>query len=345
MRSCLACTLPLHVARGENIRMRSACAFCPRMRSACPFCPRMHSALTRVRILYFTVYNNSAAFGGGVYAHTASAIAELYHCNIFENEARGVFGSGGGGVYAKGDGTKGITFFECRIHHNEARGHYGGGAFSAYKSRATFLGCAIHDNVAVTDGGGLRFRGGTYVLADTHILSNIASKDGGGIYVDIQENADVSISNSSIQNNVAHRGSGMFVGSGNTLLRNTLIAGNTLVPLNVLATSSRGSNVLATLGIVQYKLPTPPGYWLPISECRVSREPCVESWTSRGKACIESADACSLVADSTISSMVNETHTSVRTMIATVPQSACMNGIPGNCADPQPCMPRTLVQP
>ena len=59
----------------------------------------------------------------------------------------------------------------------------------------------------------------------------------------------------------------MYVAGGTTIMSLTLVSGNTGIYGNV-------TNILPEAGQLYYKLPTPPGYWLPNSKCFANREPC-----------------------------------------------------------------------
>ena len=66
----------------------------------------------------------------------------------------------------------------------------------------------------------------------------------------------------------------------------------TLIEGNVDEWDPARNNIEIMGGLVYYLLPTPPGYWLPNSECVVNRGPCPSG--SSGDACRKSAPVCSV---------------------------------------------------
>ena len=65
----------------------------------------------------------------------------------------------------------------------------------------------------------------------------------------------------------------MSISGGTTTMSLTLVSGNT---------AQTSANIHPTGGLLYYRLPTPPGYWLPNSDCVANREPC-ERWNSACK--------------------------------------------------------------
>jgi hypothetical protein len=130
-------------------------------------------------------------------------------------------------------------------------------------------------------------------------------------------------------NNATADGGGLFVTAGTVLLQNgTSFFDNSAAGV--------GNNVQVQGGTVYYTFPVPPGHWLPNSECRVYRRPCPSG--SEGEACLASFDKCSLVPDSSTSS--DHTH-----QTASIPRSDCTGPHTSRCGDPQPCSPRSFIQP
>ena len=58
----------------------------------------------------------------------------------------------------------------------------------------------------------------------------------------------------------------MYVDGGTTTMTTTHIFDNTAL--------TKGANIMPVAGLFYYKLPTPPGFWLPNSECVANREAC-----------------------------------------------------------------------
>lgn len=83
-----------------------------------------------------------------------------------------------------------------------------------------------------------------------------------------------------IYNNTASQyGGGMHITGGKTTMTTTLLHGNT-------QSNGETSNIEPTGGLLYYQLPTPPGYWLPNSDCVANRAPCGSlTTTTKRNAC------------------------------------------------------------
>ena len=143
------------------------------------------------------------------------------------------FASGaGGGVLVDGGN---LTLNNCQINLNDAES--GGGAFVGVGSTLTITNSTINGNTSAVEGGGVSNRGGTLFLTNTTINGNTAPR-GGGVSV---ENGGVSagiatILNSTISGNSTGDSStsnvgGLrvlfnFPGTGNVMLKNTIVANN-----------------------------------------------------------------------------------------------------------------------
>jgi hypothetical protein len=97
-----------------------------------------------------------------------------------------------------------------------------------------------------------------------------------------------------------------------------------------------GNNVQLQGATVYYTFPVPPGHWLPNSECRVYRTPCLSG--TEGEPCLASFDKCSLVPD-------NLTSSDITYQTASVPKSACTGPHAHRCDNQQPCSRRSFIQP
>ena len=320
---------------------------------------------------------NAAEYGGGLMADPSSGTfyLQVINCTIYENRAR----NGGGGIYAKGGG-KVLSVVDSEIHHNSVwKGRTrGGGGFYSYNGPSSFLRCSFHHNTAGTandgsassTGGGLSFQMGTHFIADSRIYSNTAFGNGaqhqypddndglgGGIHLDAYgqpQTTGISVTNTRIEGNTATWGAGVYVKSGTLVMSRTLVTGN-VVPAGTFAT---GTSVFVTQGALTYRLPLPPGHWLPNAECRVYREPCGPTTSARDRACRASLSPCAVAADIPVLSSPppppprppvgtpSVIHPEATLMqVATVPKSACVGAEAASCDDVQECAERTFVQP
>ena len=144
--------------------------------------------------------------------------------------------------------------------------------------------CSIHNSSNENpdlNGGGLLISGANTIAAldDCRIYLNRAKFNGGGLSV--QEGASVTTSRTIIRDNVV-----------------TEIGG--------------ANNIDLGSGHLYYRLPTPPGYWLPSLTCIAHREPCDEG---------ASGDACRATPCSTTSG------------------TAANGWTPSNCKGPLPVQP------
>lgn len=95
----------------------------------------------------------------------------------------GQTGNDGGGVYVDGS----LQIVNCLIADNSAR--FGGGVYQWNTGRVDIIGSRIERNQASADGGGLYINGDA-ALTNTLVLTNTASRHGGGLHV-ITGRADV----------------------------------------------------------------------------------------------------------------------------------------------------------
>jgi len=199
-------------------------------------------APAHVRISGVTVTRGAAGTGGGIV--NAGADLTISDCVISLNVARqgaGVWSGGGtltitrstfsdnstflggssgevagGGLYAWGSHVKVV---DSTFHRNGAT--RGGGLFNR-AGTISVTGSTFSGNASITDGGAISNAEGTVDLVNSTLVQNSALNKGGGI-----ENLDtVTVRYSTITGNSAKFAGGIYTGEG-TLLRSTLVAGNT----------------------------------------------------------------------------------------------------------------------
>jgi len=130
-----------------------------------------------------------------------------------------------------------------------------------------FQACEIHHNLAYWPGGGvgggMLIWGGQVTITGTKIYSNQASSGGGLIarFVNALSMVDTNI----YSNQASSVSGGLLVERGVTTMSTTLLWNNT-API--------GANINVTAGLLYYARPTPPGYWLPTTDCVANRKPC-----------------------------------------------------------------------
>lgn len=148
-------------------------------------------------------------FGGGIAAYD-SAIVVIDHVDVVLNQA-----GGGGGIYIGPDTTLTATN-ESWISSNIGDG--GGGGVLVYQG--TFLAeenTTVELNTGI-DGGGIFVYSGTVTLEDAWVTENDAidlDSTGGGIYA--AGNSTVNVFSSSISDNYAYYGAGIYA-DGSTVI-------------------------------------------------------------------------------------------------------------------------------
>ncbi|MBO4739449.1 MAG: hypothetical protein J5606_07815, partial [Bacteroidales bacterium] len=124
-----------------------------------------------------TVYKNTAANGGGIFATGADTISNLGM--VRNNTATSTSStSGGGGIL--NEGTTSITNTAV-IKENIAQ--RGGGIYTKTGSLSLGAATITANTGSVIYGGGIYLRGGSLSLAGTTVTANESSDKGGGIYV------------------------------------------------------------------------------------------------------------------------------------------------------------------
>jgi len=151
--------------------------------------------------------------------------------------------------------TPALLLTSCNIHSNTAGKE--GTVFLAAYPLARIEYCNIHNNTA-RQGGGIYVYFGNLEIIGTTIANNRARISGGGIY--LWDGTTSMSSNSFIIDNYA----------------------------------PYGRSYVLQAAKLQYSIPLPAGYWLPISKCLILRESCplVEGGSRARTECIETFDEC-----------------------------------------------------
>ncbi len=192
-------------------------------------------------VLNSSIINNQAMSGGAIYNR---GILAVINCQIDSNEI--VNNRQGGGIYNSGT----ALVISSTFTGNKAKGHGSGGAI--YSTGKLILKTSIlNGNIGSdggSEGGGIYNRGvcdvssssiinntagnGGGIFSDdpitifnTTISGNMATVgDGGGLNADAQ---NISILNSTITNNHAHQGGGIYCDRGTLYMHSSIVAGNT----------------------------------------------------------------------------------------------------------------------
>jgi CSLREA domain-containing protein len=126
-------------------------------------------------------------------------------------------GTAGGGIR---NGFAGVTLQRCAISGNSA---ITGGGIHNQGASVTLQRCAISGNSADQHGGGIYNEAGALNVESSTISGNSAYQDGGGIY---NVFGALSVESSTISENSSMWGGGIRTGSGDTWLKNTIVANN-----------------------------------------------------------------------------------------------------------------------
>jgi len=148
-----------------------------------------------------TIISNTARLGGGFYAKLGSATFK--RSTVLSNTAS----FRGGGIYL--DETS-ATVQESTVYSNAATAD-GGGIFVLRSSEAKILDMDIRHNVALGNGGGIAIFDSNMNLNGNTVISNSATLDGGGLYLD---KSVVGQRMSLIADNAAAAGAGMYLSNG-----------------------------------------------------------------------------------------------------------------------------------
>jgi len=171
-------------------------------------------------------YNNQANGAGGVIVQ-GKAVMEMRGCQITDNLART---GHGGGLYVSNASDAIVS--NTLLSGNEANN--GGAYYAPIKSNATFNGCTFEKNVARAVGGAAYTRGNLNINGCT-IRHNTAEKNGGAIATwkngsqNLGFQPGLLVSDTLIENNTAGaRGGGLYLELGNNAqLTNVKILNNT----------------------------------------------------------------------------------------------------------------------
>ncbi len=189
------------------------------------------------------IAENEAAHGGGIWNNSVLAMT---HCTIADNLASGDANSCGGGIGNRKGGT--LTITNCLIEGNRANlgGGIGNGGIlslgnSVFENNRALepqgLGGAIRNaqvlslknstfrNNRALSGGGLENAfAATAMLENITVSGNEASETGGGL---ANSEGFLILNASTVTDNAAPRGGGLFSGPGGTSrVKNSIFAGN-----------------------------------------------------------------------------------------------------------------------
>lgn len=161
-----------------------------------------------------TISGNTARSGGGVYVVIDSPL------NISGSTISGnVVMYSSAGIGAAIDSP--VTISESTISGNAA-GRQGGGVSSTLSSPVDISDSTISENFAGRGGGGVL--GESVTLRNTTIYGNLTADRGGGVLV---QSGTASLSNCTIDDNLARTGGGVYASFGTTVdLSNTIVSGS-----------------------------------------------------------------------------------------------------------------------
>ena len=177
-------------------------------------------------LLYFTtlsIFRNTASLGGGVYFIKSHQL-QIIMSKVFNNKA-----TKGGGFYFDRCSELDLLQSTSSINSSSQNSDYiniennkasqdGGGLYFSYSSHVRFIGLVLHKNYAILSGGGIYFdQSQSISLSNSEIRFGIAELSGGGIAI---HNSEVNVSNTKILDNKAKLGGGISV-SGTLQLAQT----------------------------------------------------------------------------------------------------------------------------
>ena len=166
-----------------------------------------------------TQYNTAGTNGGGVYV-TGSSSTVIVKGNVNNNTAT----NNGGGIYVNSSSSAGTTISNsAQVNSNTAKN--GAGAFiNSGKLTISDSGTQVNSNVASVNGGGLYVNGGTVGITSATVSSNTAATSGGGIY---SNGGTVTLSSATLSSNTATSGDGGGVWASSTVnVNSSTLSGN-----------------------------------------------------------------------------------------------------------------------
>lgn len=202
-------------------------------------------SITTLNLLDLTLTKGSAASGGAIYNRTSSTVT-MTRCRLFDNEAtqeggaiycavsdlilndcwlgHNRAGTRGGAIYLLGVQCD-LSLVNSTLTHNTA--HLDGGGISAHTINSVSLqGSTLsHNDVSAGPGGGVCALDTSITLENSTIVGNTAAAAGGGLHSD----RSFDMSSCTITGNSSDlAGGGVFLlGPAISLIRNTIVAGNT----------------------------------------------------------------------------------------------------------------------
>ena len=133
---------------------------------------------------YTSIDRNKAKFGGGIYINKSKV--NIYAPATGKTQVQGNDAKSGGGLYLN---STDIAVAGLKIDGNTASESNGGGVMME-KTKTSLTGCLITNNYSRNNGGGVYINGKVATLIDCEVTLNEceAGYNGGGIYVDSQDN-------------------------------------------------------------------------------------------------------------------------------------------------------------
>jgi predicted outer membrane repeat protein len=165
--------------------------------------------------IYFTnctISNNTATNQGGGY-YSSDLRHYFFNSLIINNTA----GDSGGGIYSRID----VYLYNSTVSGNQATNNGGGIANS---SLVQLTDSTVSNNRAGNDGGGIWNDGHPLIVDNSTISNNLAGNDGGGIWNN--NNASATITNSTISGNTATNNGGGIYAQYNLPIVNSTITNN-----------------------------------------------------------------------------------------------------------------------
>ena len=156
-------------------------------------------------------FTESGSDGGAIYT---SGILTINNTTLGANEARSA-GGDGGAIYING-GT--VVIRDAYLINNQAQN---GGAIRLVGGSLTFERSALRSNIARANGGGLHIESNAGAITNSTFSNNKADR-GGAIY----KIGNTPITNATFNENRADTGGAIFNQSGQTVLKNTILAGS-----------------------------------------------------------------------------------------------------------------------
>jgi hypothetical protein len=208
----------------------------------------MHNTYSSSPVLSNVIFRNNQAvldYGGGIYNNGGNQTLTNV---VFDGNSAN---QSGGGVYNEGGSSP--TLIDVTFNNNTAKN--GGGLYNEISSSPSLTNVTFSNNSAIAVGGGMYTTGGSPSITNTTFHSNSASWGGGlAIFGSLP-----TLTNTTFSENVASSGGGgVYNSDSNTIIRNSILWGNTGGQIGIASGAPTITNSVVQGGYSESNISTDP---------------------------------------------------------------------------------------